>query len=391
MLLNDAQQKERVLNHINIIEKEINALKSLLSLEPTCAAAASLNPPAEFNGQLILVVDDQSMNLDLIAALLEDCNLKVICTSCAEQALKFMQDVLPDLILMDIQMPQMDGYTATQKIRSLYGPNGPIILAMTANDTDADKQKSLVAGMQGHIVKPIDADYLLTQLNHWLHKGTSTDSNSRPVTPVIAAKVPTNSEPPTHTGLPGIDVPAAMARLRGNRELLDEVLVSFAAKAALIVPELHQAKRDNDIEQAMRLLHRLKGTSANLSAYKIAPLAGKLESLCKQGNLPPDDELINLDAFINEVIVSAQGLQKCPLPAAAQNHDLDESQLKQHLTDIQTHLNTDLAQAEDAVEALNRLCTNTGCAEAANQLKTLFYQFNLRAVNDLIAKGFERH
>ncbi|HEY6527875.1 MAG TPA: response regulator [Cellvibrionaceae bacterium] len=378
MLLDDAQKNERILLHINVIEKEISALKSLL----TPIDASRLNSPTEFNGQLILVVDDQTMNLDLVSALLADSNLKVVCTSSAQQALKMMCEIVPDLILMDIQMPEMDGYTATEKIRAQYGPGGPIILAMTANDSKEDKQKSLAAGMQGHINKPIDADSLLVQLNYWLHNRASADVNSRPIAPIITPEIPTTCE------LPGIDVPAAMVRLRGNRELLDEVLISFAAKAALIVPELQQAKRDNNIEEATRILHRLKGTSANLSAFKIAPLAGRLESQCKQGKLPTDDELLNLHDFINEMITSAKSLQKNSLPEAAENHP-DRQQLDQHLASIKKHLNTDLGQAEEAVEALNRLCANTLFAETANQLKTLFYQFNLRAVNDLISKEFE--
>ncbi|HMW73508.1 MAG TPA: response regulator, partial [Cellvibrionaceae bacterium] len=318
----------------------------------------------------------------LIEALLEGSNLNVVCKSSAKAALDFINTRMPDLILMDIQMPEMDGYAATAHIRALVADANPIILAMTANNSPEDTQKSLAAGMQGHLCKPIDADELIKQLGFWLHANTQ---GPVPTTPVSAPlKAITTDE------LPGIDLAAALVRLRGNRTLLEEVLISFADKAALIIPELQQAIKTLDLDGATRILHRLKGTSANLSAVRVSPLAARLETQCKQGQLPNDDELIELESAIGELITTARGLYSAQSAQPISPTDVDYTAIKQCLAQIGTHLNSDLGRAEDAVTALLQLSQNTPWAAAANQLRTLFYQFNLRAVHDLILNGFEQ-
>lgn len=393
----EIEQKERALATVVMLEEEIRALKLILATQPTTpsttqsiisstTASTPDNTITAFNGELILVVDDQSLNLDLIEALLDDCNLTIVCKSSALEALEFIKTRMPDLILMDIQMPVMDGYAATAKIRADYAEHGPIILAMTANNSQEDEQKSLAAGMQGHLCKPIDADLLIKQLEFWL-ADTTADQLTAP--PAHAASNTPRAEQTQLDELPGIDLAAALVRLRGNRSLLEEVLVSFADKAALIIPELQQAVMQQDYEGATRILHRLKGTSANLSAVNVAPLASRLESQCKNGQLPNKQEIAELAAAIAQLITTAQGLTTTPVPSAQAQVSVDQAAIKHCLARIDAHLNTDLGQAEEAVEALLQLCHNTPWADAAQQLRSVFYQFNLRAVHELIVNGFE--
>lgn len=380
LLQAETEQKERALAKVIMLEEEIRALKLVLATQPTPATPEN-NSSTSFNGQLILVVDDQSLNLDLIEALLDGCNLNIVCRPSAEEALSFISTSMPDLILMDIQMPQMDGYEATAKIRADYADKTPIILAMTANNSPEDEQKSLAAGMQGHLCKPIDAAVLIQQLTHWLAHKTLHDPNisGAPISPAIAPQ----------DELPGIDLAAALARLRGNRSLLEEVLVSFADKAAHIIPELQQAIQNQEHEAATRILHKLKGTSANLSAVRVAPLAARLETQCKQGQLPSDTEVAELALAITQLITTAAHLTQAALTPQASATPVNQQAIKQCLERIDTHLNSDLGQAEDAVETLLHLCNNTPWHDSAQQLRTVFYQFNLRAVRELILNGFE--
>ena len=162
--------------------------------------------------------------------------------------------------------------------------------------------------MQGHLCKPIDAAVLIQQLTHWLAHKTLHDPNisGAPISPAIAPQ----------DELPGIDLAAALARLRGNRSLLEEVLVSFADKAAHIIPELQQAIQNQEHEAATRILHKLKGTSANLSAVRVAPLAARFETQCKQGHYPvtqrwrnwpwPSPQLITTAAHLTQAALTPQ-------------------------------------------------------------------------------------
>ncbi|HRH76576.1 MAG TPA: Hpt domain-containing protein, partial [Cellvibrionaceae bacterium] len=170
---------------------------------------------------------------------------------------------------------------------------------------------------------------------------------------------------------------------------LEEVLVSFADKAAHIIPELQQAIQNQEHEAATRILHKLKGTSANLSAVRVAPLAARLETQCKQGQLPSDAEVAELALAITQLITTAAHLTQAALTPQASATPVNQQAIKQCLERIDTHLNSDLGQAEDAVETLLHLCNNTSWHDSAQQLRTVFYQFNLRAVRELILNGFE--
>lgn len=380
LLQAETQEKERALAKVVMLEEEIRALKLVLATQNP-SVAPSEESPVGFNGELILVVDDQPINLDLIEALLDDCNLNIVCVASAEEALGIIKTRMPDAILMDIQMPQMDGYTATVHIRSQYGNTRPIILAMTANNTPEDEQKSLAAGMQGHLSKPIDAGVLIKQLDFWLHKDTT-----KPIAELPDKKPAQQAQPEE---LPGINLAEALVRLRGNRTLLEEVLISFAEKAALIIPELQQAINTQNIEGATRILHRLKGTSANLSAIHVAPMASRLEAQCKNGQLPNATEVSELAVHIGQLISTAEGLNNAPQVSQTLQPPVDQAAIKDCLARIDGLLHADLGQAEDAVEVLLQLCQNTQWADAAKQLRALFYQFNLRAVHELILNGFE--
>lgn len=396
LLTAEAHKNQLALDKIAALEREIHSLKAVLTAAESVAApsiATTAKQAHEFSGELILVVDDQALNLNIVASLLEDEHLEVVCKNSAHAALEYLQTNIPALILMDIQMPYMDGYEATAKIRADYSQAAPIILAMTANNSAADKQKCLAAGMQGHIGKPIDANYLIDQLHFWLaHNSASDNLNANQPcqnTNISGASYPVTLDETQESGLPGIDLTSALMRLRGNRKLLEEVLVSFAQKAASIIPELHQAIEQNNVCDATRILHRLKGTSANLSAYKVAPLAAELEAQCKNNHLPSADQLAQLELNINQLITTAAQLQQTAVEASHEHSSVDRSLIEPLLQCICVNLHSDLGKAEDAVEKLNAICANSTWSTEAKQLRELFYQFNLRAVKDLISQGFQ--
>ena len=129
-----------------------------------------------------------------------------------------------DLILMDIQMPVMDGFAATEEIRNLPGESGKVpIVAMTAHTMKGDREKSLEAGMNDHIGKPIDPESLFAALVRWIEprEGTLPTEDGTEFPPPPSEKVP------PLPSLPGVVSAAGLARLGGNRELYEQLLIKF--------------------------------------------------------------------------------------------------------------------------------------------------------------------
>ncbi|MGN1016490.1 MAG: ATP-binding protein [Faecousia sp.] len=144
-----------------------------IAREQEARAEAQLAAKADFAGKRVLLVEDNELNREIAQEILEDLGLTVVTATDGAQAVDMVSRSAPgeiQLILMDIQMPHMDGYTATQTIRKLPDPvlAGLPILAMTANAFEEDRQAALAAGMNGHIPKPIDIRKLLEELNRFL-------------------------------------------------------------------------------------------------------------------------------------------------------------------------------------------------------------------------------
>jgi len=122
--------------------------------------------------RVIMVVEDNEDNRDLIIKVLSHRGYEVVGVSDGHEALSRLGEVVPDLILMDINMPDMDGYTLTAKIKSIPAYKDIPIIAVTANVMRGDREKSLKAGCDGYIQKPIDIDILTRQLERYLLRDT---------------------------------------------------------------------------------------------------------------------------------------------------------------------------------------------------------------------------
>ncbi|MCP5169423.1 MAG: response regulator [Hahellaceae bacterium] len=122
-----------------------------------------------------MVVEDTPVNLEIVVTLLEDEGYEVITAENGQIALNIVRNEVVDLVLMDCQMPVMDGYEATRQIRNLPGKEQLPILALTAHALTSDREKCLNAGMNDHITKPIDFDLLFRKIREWLPSETYAD------------------------------------------------------------------------------------------------------------------------------------------------------------------------------------------------------------------------
>lgn len=213
----------------------------------------------------ILVVDDNSINRQVAKELLESCGAEVDTASSGQEAVKLVVNNYFDAIIMDLNMPGMDGYEATRIIRS-HLSTIPVI-AMTAFSGVQERQKAVESGMNGFICKPIDPDLLY----HTVLKWTAWNSDS-------------------HTGIErsengSLDSASGIRRLAGNVVLYQELLNQYIHEIMPRIDELKQAMQKERFEHAAKVVHYIKGVSGNIGLERVFQSSAQLETLLiKHGN-----------------------------------------------------------------------------------------------------------
>ena len=225
-------------------------------------------------GAKVLLVEDNEINQQVAIELLENICIIVTTAENGQVAVKKATSAEFDLILMDIQMPVMDGYEATRIIRDYFRNNGistPIV-AMTAHAMAGDREKSIEAGMQDHVTKPIDPDELYQTLIRLIKPG------QRPVPSHLLAS--RQEEPQELDAVPAIDhvdTVLGLRRVSGNISLYCSMLGKFVEKHQSIIRELSEALDNDDPDTARRTVHSLKSVAGNIGAVELQELAGTLE------------------------------------------------------------------------------------------------------------------
>ena len=224
-------------------------------------------------GARVLLVDDNEINQEVGVGLLETAQVVVDLAGNGEQAVRMIREHPYDIVLMDMQMPVMDGLSATRAIRANPRFHDLPILAMTANAMVSDREKCLEAGMNDHIAKPIDPDQLFATLARWVKPR-----------PVEAAKesVGNFSSELALLGVKGLDQEGALKRVGGNKRLLRDLLTQFVAKEAGAADEISTALKSGDRKLAERLAHTVKGVAANIGLVSISSAAAKLEKAIRE-------------------------------------------------------------------------------------------------------------
>ena len=273
-------------------------------------------------GAHVLLVEDNEINQQVAREILEGAGLNVSLANNGQEAVNAVKENEYDAVLMDVQMPVMDGYTATKTIRKWEGGMGnkgkvqiPII-AMTAHAMAGDEDKSLQAGMNGHVTKPIDADQLFATLQKWIQPSEKRASTKKPVLSVEPSVedevIPAEEELPE--SLPGFDLPDGLKRLQGNKRLYRKLLLSFATDYCGAANDIRIALDSKDFEGTHSLVHNIKGLAGNLAATNLQASAVNLEKLVKAvgKKTPPTKELklkfSELENTLKQALESVQSL-----------------------------------------------------------------------------------
>ncbi len=241
---------------------------------------------AQLNGARLLLVEDNDMNQELATELLEQAGITVVIANNGQESLDILaKDPAFDGVLMDCQMPVMDGYTATREIRKNPAFKELPIIAMTANAMAGDKEKVIEAGMWDHIAKPLNVAEMYATIAKWVKPAGTIIETS---TAAPAQQQPVDGLPP----LPGIDVTAGLATTMNNHKLYTRMLIKFRDSQGKFNELFAAARQDSDPMAAERAAHTLKGTAGNIGAKGVQAAAGELEQACHAGTVDAIDALL---------------------------------------------------------------------------------------------------
>ncbi|MBF0395287.1 MAG: response regulator [Desulfobacterales bacterium] len=233
------------------------------------------------NGSKILVVEDNEINQQVAQEILEGAGIVVEIAINGKVAVKKLCRYTYDAILMDLQMPEMDGIETTHFIRTVLKFNSIPIIAMTAHAFDTERKKCIEAGMDDYISKPIDPDQMLTTLSNWIKPKSEINEESTEIPQCDDIK---NDTIEIH----GCHVDEALKRLRGNQKLLIKLLFKFRDESKDISDKIKSELKKGDRDSAIRIAHSFKGSAANLSLKDISKEGASIESALRSQN---DDEL----------------------------------------------------------------------------------------------------
>ncbi|WP_314445001.1 response regulator, partial [Massilia timonae] len=337
-------------------------------------------------GLRVLLVEDNQINQEVAGFILSHAGATLEIAANGRAALSMLQeDAAFDVVLMDLQMPVMNGFEATAAIRAA-GLDLPIV-AMTANAMDEDRQRSLDAGMQAHLAKPIDVDALVATLSRVTQRGQHTPATAN-AEPALPASLP---------HLPGIDLKSTLPRFAGSVERFCELFIRFADGQAQTFGELRAHVEAGERGAAGQLAHRLRGVSANLGATEAAEAAHALEHALRDA----DDgtvrlRLADLARALDAVAATARELAPPAAHDATQEaaHDLpgmdDGATLHASLARL-LHLlennNMRAIAAEGALRPALALAAGQPAAAAlADAVATLRFDEAARQVADLMKR-----
>jgi signal transduction histidine kinase/CheY-like chemotaxis protein len=315
-------------------------------------AAAGFSGSEAFSGAHILLVEDNEINQMVATDILESTGICVDKADSGLEAIEAVKKKRYDTVLMDVQMPGMDGIEATRVIRSQLKMEDLPIIAMTANAMIGDREKCLAAGMNGYVPKPIDQ----TELFAALKKNISP--SKRPSWPQEKnpGRKPASETRPT-CALPSLDIDEGVRRLGGRRDRYVAILQKFCRTQEDYSHKLRELVQNGDFEAVKDRAHALKGAAGNLSAIKLRKAAQALEDA---GSSKDTSQILShltaVEQALEAVIASVEKLKSADTASVSTNPGMEwdeRSQLCALLSKFNRSLQKfDLVESESCLREL---------------------------------------
>ncbi|MNM88889.1 Signal transduction histidine-protein kinase BarA [compost metagenome] len=311
------------------------------------------NTVASLNGARLLLVEDNDLNQELASELLESVGIRLRLATHGQEALDILgEDDDFDGVLMDCQMPVMDGYTATRKIRQQPRFRTLPVIAMTANAMDGDRERALECGMNDHISKPLNVETMFATMAKWIKPRVAQASLNAGLVDGLPDR------------LEGIDLAAGLATCMGRRDLYLRLLCKFRDTQTDFSEQFQAARIDPDSAAAARLAHSLRGTAGNIGAKAVAQACTLLEQACQ------DDEPVEVvqalamqvEHYLLPTLASLANLEADTL-ASTEGDLLDDAAISEQLNRLIVLLDEGDTAALDVLAALRNRPLDQALAE----------------------------
>ena len=349
------------------------------------------NPPrlphaglCDLRGAQLLLVEDNDINREFATELLARMNTEVACAGNGQEALAMLQARPYDAVLMDIHMPVMDGLEATRQIRALGAlPGGerfrdiPII-AMTALAMAHDEQRSLEAGMNDHITKPVSPERLQAALSRWLHiplQAPAGDGHAQAALPKDLQR------------LDGLDAAQGVRRIGGDAEAYRKQLRRFRNRYADTAQHLRGLLDTDALPQAEEYCHALKGVCGNIGADALSACIASIDAALKQHRRPDAITLAQLDTLLRQVLEAIDSLDAAVAPSSAAPR-LSNADAAAHVARLAGLLETDLGAAQAVLAGLR---AGTLGSEHEASIRKVAEKIDLFEIDDALTLLQELH
>ena len=346
------------------------------------ASSAASSAPQDFSriaGARVLLVDDVELNRTVAMAFLEETGVEVDIAVHGLEAVEKVQTHHYDLVLMDIQMPEMDGLSATQEIRKNPRYQNLPIVAMTAHAMTGDRERSLNAGMNDHLTKPINPDALYAALLQWIparHTAPASIAGSNAAANTNAAA----ADAPAIPQIEGLDTERGLSLCLGRPALYLRLLAGFEKEFGPNATAMAAAQQAQDWPLARRLAHSLKSGAATIGAAELSAQAKVLEECYADAQSASAEQLQSLGTQLSQLCQAlAQALPAAPEPVANPSATapasaaLDKTTLQALLDKLVALLEEDDAAALGVLDELDAspLAQQPGASEPLHALREL--------------------
>jgi signal transduction histidine kinase/DNA-binding response OmpR family regulator len=332
----------------------------------TTKKSSTLPQNLNYNAQRILLVEDNEINQQVAMELLTTIGLNVKIANNGQEGVAFALAEPFDLILMDIQMPVMDGLTATKLIRQEETLKNIPIVAMTAHAMHGDKEKSLAAGMNDHLTKPIALEKLVSMLNHWL--------NAKVEIPPLKDL----TDDSFVFSLPPFDLKQALVFSNHNFALLHSLLLNFGKRYANATAQFQMYINEQKFNEAAQLAHSIKGVAGTLAANDLKNAASFLEIEFRLGEFEKIDSL--LDDFNTKLNIAITAVNSLP-PSLNQKQDevsLTTEEIERLFERLQKALKTNNFKASEIFTLLKSYLMGQNLQQEVEELTYLLEQLDFQ-------------
>ena len=331
---------------------------------------------AALSGRRVLIVEDNTINQQVARELLQRIGMVVTIAADGREAATIVTATANrfDIVLMDLQMPVMDGYEATRLIREQWPPDRLPIIAMTAYASREELKHCLESGMNDHLAKPVQPERLYACLAQWVRPADGPD--------VTAAQPCGHQVPHDLPGsLPGLDPVLGLAQLAGNVDLYHRLIIDFARDSQGLGQQIRNSLEEPDLKHSRLLAHTLRGVAGTLAASALQAAARDLETACVQGVAEQAELLLPLmetrlaEVLATAVLLAAQDAVRPPVVTA-----FDPDRALELVRELAVAGQLQDLSALELSEELSRLLAGTGLALPAASLAETINRLDFPAV-----------